>query len=76
MFDIVLIWVYIIIVKRKGNAKCIMVKKMKYKYYEICLIKNDIEWYYAKNSLKELKELIDWAIEHNQEIKYIKGKVR
>ena len=49
---------------------------MKYKYYDVCLTKNGIEWFYTAETTLRVQELVNWAIEHNQEIKYIKGRVR
>lgn len=49
---------------------------MKYKYYDVCLTKDGIEWFYTAETTLRVQELVNWAIEHNQEIKYIKGRVR
>jgi len=49
---------------------------MKYKYYDVCLTKDGLEWFYTADNLNRVQELINWAIERNQEIKYIKGRVR
>jgi len=49
---------------------------MKYKYYDVCLTKDGIEWFYTAETTLRVQELVNWAIEHNQEIKYIKGRVK
>lgn len=49
---------------------------MKYKYYDVCLTKDGLEWFYTAETTLRVQELVNWAIEHNQEIKYIKGRVR
>ena len=49
---------------------------MKYKYYDVCLIKDEKEWFYNVKTTLKVQELVDWAIKHNQEIKYIRGRVR
>jgi hypothetical protein len=45
-----------------------------YKYYDVCLVKDGLEWYYTKTTLEEVIELIEHAKRFNQEIKYIRGR--
>lgn len=46
------------------------------KSYDVILVKGEMEWSYNVNTLEEVKNLIDWAIEHGQEVKSIKGRKR
>lgn len=49
----------------------------KMKYYEVVLIdKNGEEHFYIVFLLMELVKIISFAMTHNQEVKYVKGKVR
>lgn len=47
------------------------------KYYDVILIdKRGQEHFYQADNLQRVKELIDWAIEKDQQIKSIKGRKR